>query len=392
MADNHTAQETKLLALYAKTIALNKMSREVKRDTLLLEVQIEEEQLQTDNSSMMVEDTGTQPASPQYAPPDDEPEQPQSPAYAPPQFPHSPEYAPPHSPQSPAYALPQSPQSPDYAPSQSPQSPQSPAYPPPEDSGSGSEPEPKPESEKEPETETEPKPEPEKEPEPEPETEENDYSDAVCDPFSAAATAAATARAVEMSNKSKLIPKKKRPAAAEVPLVGLPSLIPKKAKGSEEIAGLPPAEPEFKHLLSNFSTLLSKDWVSTDHVDPEEPLVIDLPNYINSDVLNGEGNNSVLIRFTAPITSDRFCVNITGSAHSNFSDVLFHLNPRQNILKEWKGGECVVNDMQEGAWGKGVNPPLSHYPMMFGIDGCEMLIQMNAEVSERAFWEELLQT
>ena len=48
--------------------------------------------------------------------------------------------------------------------------------------------------------------------------------------------------------------------------------------------------------------------------------------------------------------------------------------------------------MQEGAWGKGVNPPLSHYPMMFGIDGCEMLIQMNAEVSERAFWEELLQT
>jgi len=123
------------------------------------------------------------------------------------------------------------------------------------------------------------------------------------------------------------------------------------------------------------TALLSSDWQST---KAKEPLEIALDNYVNQDVMNGEGFNTLAIYFSAAVNSDRFCFNLTGENNDKFREILFHFNPRQNLTKSRREGCVVVNDMQEGVWGRGASPPLNFYPPMFGVSTM-MLIQLGPE-------------
>lgn len=78
----------------------------------------------------------------------------------------------------------------------------------------------------------------------------------------------------------------------------------------------------------------------------------------------GEGNNTVAIKFMAPMDSRRFSVNITTLEHNtDFDSILFHFNPRQRE----KGGQLVVNDKQVGNWGQAVSIPLSQVYVSYPI-------------------------
>lgn len=89
----------------------------------------------------------------------------------------------------------------------------------------------------------------------------------------------------------------------------------------------------------------------------------------------GVGNNTLAIKFMAPIDSKRFSINITGPDHNDFDSVLFHFNPRQRE----KGGQLVINDKQEGSWGQAIAIPLSQVPLMFGQTSCTIIIQITGD-------------
>lgn len=90
---------------------------------------------------------------------------------------------------------------------------------------------------------------------------------------------------------------------------------------------------------------------------------------------NGQGNNTLAIKFMAPSDSKRFSINIAAKDHDDFNSVLFHFNPRQHE----RGGQLVVNDKQEGIWGQAIAIPLSQVPLMFGQTACTLMIQINGD-------------
>lgn len=90
---------------------------------------------------------------------------------------------------------------------------------------------------------------------------------------------------------------------------------------------------------------------------------------------NGEGPNTLALKFHAPSKSRRFSFNIAGPNHNDFDSILFHFNPRQRE----KGGQLVVNDKQKGVWGRAVQLPLSQVPLMFGQTSSTLMIQINGD-------------
>ena len=89
------------------------------------------------------------------------------------------------------------------------------------------------------------------------------------------------------------------------------------------------------------------------------------------------GNNTIAVKFHAPKDSSRFSVNITTSdgRDGRYDDVLFHFNPRHFQ----RGGHLVLNDKTEKMWGNDVSVPLSTLPVMFGVDACTLVVQINDE-------------
>ncbi|KAL3823179.1 hypothetical protein ACHAXA_010063 [Cyclostephanos tholiformis] len=89
------------------------------------------------------------------------------------------------------------------------------------------------------------------------------------------------------------------------------------------------------------------------------------------------GNNTIAIKFHAPKDSSRFSLNIaTPDGRDGWYDnVLFHFNPRQFQ----RGGHLVLNDKTEKMWGNDVSVPLSTLPVMFGVDACTLVVQINEE-------------
>jgi len=90
---------------------------------------------------------------------------------------------------------------------------------------------------------------------------------------------------------------------------------------------------------------------------------------------NGEGPNTLALKFQAPADSRRFSFNIAGPNHNDFDSILFHFNPRQRQ----KGGQLVVNDKQTGVWGRAVQLPLSQVPLIFGQPSSTLMIQINGD-------------
>jgi len=95
-------------------------------------------------------------------------------------------------------------------------------------------------------------------------------------------------------------------------------------------------------------------------------------------------NDTVLIRASVPSTSKRFSFNIALADTSNsnsFDNVLFHFNPRQYE----KGGILVLNDKNNGTWGKAVNVPLSEVgPLIFGQQKIEIAVRISGGVGRTA--------
>jgi hypothetical protein len=113
-------------------------------------------------------------------------------------------------------------------------------------------------------------------------------------------------------------------------------------------------------------------------------LQMDLPDFDSTLMTNkvGRPNNTLAIKFTAPRDSQRFSLNIMGPDSNpkakELTDVLVHFNPRRRE----RGGRLVVNDKQEGMWGKAVMIPLKEMPtQMFGPrnGSITLVIQINAE-------------
>jgi len=90
---------------------------------------------------------------------------------------------------------------------------------------------------------------------------------------------------------------------------------------------------------------------------------------------DGTGNNTLAIRFNAPLDSKRFSINIAQTGNDDFNSVLFHFNPRQHE----RGGQLVVNDKQEGIWGQAIQIPLSQCPLLFGQTAVTLVIQINGD-------------
>jgi hypothetical protein len=103
--------------------------------------------------------------------------------------------------------------------------------------------------------------------------------------------------------------------------------------------------------------------------------MVTLDDFDISKANNGEGNNTLALKFQAPAKSRRFSFNIAGPNHNDFDSILFHFNPRQRE----KGGQLVVNDKQKGVWGRAVQLPLSQVPLMFGQTSSTLMIQINGD-------------
>jgi hypothetical protein len=103
--------------------------------------------------------------------------------------------------------------------------------------------------------------------------------------------------------------------------------------------------------------------------------VVPLENFDITKAQNGEGPNTIALKFSAPSDAKRFSFNIAGPRHDDFDSVLFHFNPRQRQ----KGGQLVINDKQKGQWGRAVQLPLSQVPLIFGQPAVTMLVQINGD-------------
>jgi Galactoside-binding lectin len=103
----------------------------------------------------------------------------------------------------------------------------------------------------------------------------------------------------------------------------------------------------------------------------------ELPDFDINQASNGQGNNTVAIKFMAPADSKRFSINIAAPNQKDMDSILFHFNPRQRGKRS--SGMLVVNDKQSGVWGRAVQLPLSQVPIMFGQESVTLIIQINGD-------------
>lgn len=68
----------------------------------------------------------------------------------------------------------------------------------------------------------------------------------------------------------------------------------------------------------------------------------------------------------------RSSLNITGPDKGEYSDILFHFNPRHFQ----KGGQLLLNNKTEGVWGQALTVPLSRVPLIFGQISNTLTIQV----------------
>ena len=90
---------------------------------------------------------------------------------------------------------------------------------------------------------------------------------------------------------------------------------------------------------------------------------------------NGQGNNTLAIKFMAPDDSKRFSINIALTGHDDFDSVLFHFNPRHFE----NGGQLLINSKETGFWRQDLRIQLSQIPVIFGQTSCTLIIQINGE-------------
>jgi hypothetical protein len=102
--------------------------------------------------------------------------------------------------------------------------------------------------------------------------------------------------------------------------------------------------------------------------------LVPLENFDINQAQNGEGPNTVALKFNAPADSKRFSFNIAGPGNDDFDSILFHFNPRKQ-----RGGQLVINDKQKGVWGRAVQLPLDQVPPIFGQPSVTLLIQINGD-------------
>ena len=128
------------------------------------------------------------------------------------------------------------------------------------------------------------------------------------------------------------------------------------------------------------SVLYPQDASHTPWTPPDRPidfidgsLELELSDFDPS-VSHG-GNNTIAIKFHAPEESQRFSINIAAPNNDNYNNILFHFNPRHFQ----RGGNLVINDRKETRWGNDLSVPLSTLPLMFGVQSCTLIIQINEE-------------
>ena len=73
-------------------------------------------------------------------------------------------------------------------------------------------------------------------------------------------------------------------------------------------------------------------WTPALDYRPKNPndgaFLVALEDFDITKAVNGEGPNTIAIKFQGPIDSKRFSFNIAGPNHNDFDSVLFHFNPR----------------------------------------------------------------
>jgi hypothetical protein len=111
------------------------------------------------------------------------------------------------------------------------------------------------------------------------------------------------------------------------------------------------------------------------HSPNDGAFLVDLEGFDEARAHNGQGNNTIAVKFMAPADSKRFSVNIAAPDHNDMDSILLHFNPRQFE----RGGQLVINGKENGIWGQAVNIPLSEVPLIFGQASCTLMIQINAE-------------
>ena len=91
---------------------------------------------------------------------------------------------------------------------------------------------------------------------------------------------------------------------------------------------------------------------------PTEPLVKTLKSFgLAEESGSGDGsggggkaqfNETLVMRVTAPAHSQSWGINLCPSKHEEFSQVLFHFNPRRRFV--------AMNSRQDNVWGQQVRP------------------------------------
>lgn len=107
----------------------------------------------------------------------------------------------------------------------------------------------------------------------------------------------------------------------------------------------------------------------------DEALSFELDGFDLAKAKTGKVNNTIAIKYTAPVDSKRFSINIAGPDNHQYDSVLFHFNPRQFE----KGGQLVLNNKKEGMWGQAVNVPLSRIPIIFGEKSSTVVFQIHED-------------
>mmetsp|Transcript_57723 Transcript_57723/g.140979 ORF Transcript_57723/g.140979 Transcript_57723/m.140979 type:complete len:550 (-) Transcript_57723:65-1714(-) len=163
------------------------------------------------------------------------------------------------------------------------------------------------------------------------------------------------------------------------------------APGQSILDGLVPAQTpphEFSKNLNIFDgkgkvifpTFADENaWVPPQDVSSpnDGAFLAELPDFDINKASNGQGNNTIAIKFMAPEDSKRFSINIAAPGQKDMESILFHFNPRSRGKKS--GGMLVVNDKQSGVWGRAVQLPLSQVPLMFGQESVTLIIQINGD-------------
>ncbi|CAM9544395.1 unnamed protein product [Chrysoparadoxa australica] len=111
--------------------------------------------------------------------------------------------------------------------------------------------------------------------------------------------------------------------------------------------------------------LFSKTWDST---TAQGPLRIALGDF------GYEANQTLVMRLTVPDDSSMWCFNICPEAHGEWTNSLFHFNPR---LRQW-GGVLVTNSREGGRWGTVVRESLAKLKSNLFKRTFDLAVQINS--------------